>query len=443
MKKKYSNIILFFSLIVLSSGCNKLVDVGPKKNSLTAAAVFADSVTVNSALVALYSQGAAYNGSITYLNSLYADELTNTRYPQYQENSLTPTDPNLGTIWQESYNIIFKANAIIEGVQSSNTLSEKAKLQAAAEAKFFRAFCHFNLVNIFRNVPLITTTNADVSAKAAQTSSALVYQQIVSDLTAAISGLPETYALSGGSKVRINQVAARALLSRTYLYLKDYQNALTQSNLIISNSNYSILNNLNAVFLANSSEAIWQYDSQTNGFPEIARTFVPAQGAQPSFIISANLFRSFETNDLRKNAWIGTSGGFNYPAKYFALSGGSQFDVVLRLAEQYLIRAESRVYLSDINGAKADIDVIRKRAGLSNTTANNRDELLIAIEKERQTELFCEWGHRFFDLKRTERINTVMSEVKPGVWKPSAALYPIPAVEISKNVNLKQNPGYN
>lgn len=434
--------LIFLVGATILGGCSKLVDVGPKKNSLTSTAVFSDSVTVNAALVALYTQGAAYNGSLTYLNSLYSDELTNVSYPQYQGNALTAADPSAGTIWQESYGTIFKANAIIEGVQASATLSQKARVQAMAEAKFFRAFCHFYLVNTFGNIPLITTTNVDVTGIAPQSPAANVYQQMINDLNDAAANLPADYSLSGGARVRVNQFAARALLARVYLYNKDYQNAQTQASLVIASNNYSILNDLNTVFLANSNEAIWQYDSKTVGYPAIAQTFVPGQGAQPAFIISQLLLNAFENGDTRKTSWLGTSAGFNYPAKYFALSGGRQFDVVLRLAEQYLIRAEARAQLGDVSGSQADLNVIRKRAGLPNTIAADKGALLLAVEQERRSELFCEWGHRFFDLKRTGRLDAVLGAEKPNSWKPTATQYPIPAAELSKNVNLVQNQGY-
>ncbi|PWG81475.1 RagB/SusD family nutrient uptake outer membrane protein [Pararcticibacter amylolyticus] len=441
---QYKNLVAAFPLMVLifCSGCNKLVDVGPKRNTLTSSAVFSDSVTVNAALIAMYSQGSAYSGGLTYLNSLYGDELTNVSYPQYQGNALTSADQPLGNIWLESYATIYKANAVINGVESSSALSPKAKLQAAAEAKFFRAFCHFYLINQFGSIPLITTTDADVTAFAPQTSAEIVYQQIVADLLDAAAGLPADYSLSGGARVRVNQFAARALLARVYLYMKDYQNARTQSALVIASSNYNILTDLNAVFLANSREAIWQYDSKTAGFPAIAQNFVPAQGTQPQFIIAAPLLNSFEREDKRKTSWIATSGGFPYPSKYFALSGGRQFDVVLRLAEQYLIRAEAEAQLGDLAGAREDLDIIRKRAGLENTTASDKASLLLAVEQERRAELFCEWGHRFLDLKRTGRLDAVLGTEKPGVWKPAAAQYPVPAAEISKNPNLVQNAGY-
>ena len=151
---------------------------------------------------------------------------------------------------------------------------------------------------------------------------------------------------------------------------------------------------------------------------------------------------------MRKLAWV-QSENFSgqtiyYPYKYKINSGPpiTEFYVVLRLAEQYLIRAESRANVDDIEGAQNDLNAIRNRAGLSNTTAIDKTSLLKAIEHERQIELFAEWGNRWFDLKRTGRANTVLGSLKPSTWQATDTLWPIPNSQILLNPSLKQNAGY-
>ena len=117
---------------------------------------------------------------------------------------------------------------------------------------------------------------------------------------------------------------------------------------------------------------------------------------------------------------------------------------MLRLGEQYLIRAEARSEQNESTPA-ADINVIRTRAGLPGTTATNKAAYLSAIAKERQTELFTECGHRFFDLKRTGTIDSVMNVVAPvkvTTWKSYMSLWPIPPADIVQDANLTPNPGY-
>ena len=156
---------------------------------------------------------------------------------------------------------------------------------------------------------------------------------------------------------------------------------------------------------------------------------------------------AFESGDQRRDQWIGEvndgSQTYYFPFKYkiqFAFTP-EEYVVGLRLAEQYLIRAEARAKQGDLIGAQSDLNVIRGRAGLPNSTANNQASLLLAIEQERKVELFTEWGHRWMDLKRTQRIDEILSTLKSN-WQVTSALYPIPELDITNNPNITQNPGY-
>jgi hypothetical protein len=118
---------------------------------------------------------------------------------------------------------------------------------------------------------------------------------------------------------------------------------------------------------------------------------------------------------------------------------------MLRLAEQYLIRAEARAQQSDLTGALADLNAIRARAGLPGSTAMSQTEILNAIQKERRVELFTEGSHRFFDLRRTKNLDAVMTKVSPlkgGSWEPFEQWWPIPLTDVQNNKSLLQTPGY-
>jgi len=121
------------------------------------------------------------------------------------------------------------------------------------------------------------------------------------------------------------------------------------------------------------------------------------------------------------------------------------------VAEQYLIRAEARAQQNNISGAQADVNVIRNRAGLANdTTMTDKATAMAAIENERRHELFCEWGHRWFDLKRwpsltspatQTRADDVLGTLK-STWTSTSILFPIPQPARNNNPNLTQNEGY-
>jgi len=166
-----------------------------------------------------------------------------------------------------------------------------------------------------------------------------------------------------------------------------------------------------------------------------------------------------EPADKRKT-WVRTvtvSGKqYNSPYKYKLNTSAprEEYNMVLRLAEQYCIRAEARAMLDQLPDAVNDLNTIRKRAGLADlTNITTQTRAIAAVEQERRIELFAEWGHRWFDLKRwpasrpthpnEKRIDEVMNALRPATWKTTAVLWPIPSTEIIRNPSLTQNEGYN
>jgi len=163
---------------------------------------------------------------------------------------------------------------------------------------------------------------------------------------------------------------------------------------------------------------------------------------------------SFETGDQRKVHWVKSvtpSPGTNtyyYAFKYkigYTNTPTQEYPMILRVAEQYLIRAEARTQQGNISGAQSDLNFVRKRAGLSNTTASDQTSLRAAIMQERRVELFTEWGNRWLDLKRSGTVDAVMGPTcsqKGGTWDSRWQWYPIPLNDIQYGVNIAQNSGY-
>jgi hypothetical protein len=159
------------------------------------------------------------------------------------------------------------------------------------------------------------------------------------------------------------------------------------------------------------------------------------------------LLGSFETNDKRRTAWVASFPPHLAPAKY-RNGEGLDYYIVMRLAELYLIRAEATVLSApaNVNAAIADINLLRKRADLTELEEDLPAATVIdAIAHERRIELFAEWGHRWFDLKRTGKAHDTLSVIpnKQPWWGDFQLLYPIPEKEISVNGQLIQNPEYN
>lgn len=456
---------IIFMVVLSFTSCRKFVEIGRPKTQIVSANVFSSDATATAAMEGIYSQMITSSGfasgsleSVTRIAGMSADELVNYSPDadniEFYDNSILPSNGTLySALWQEPYQYIYQANSIIEGLHASKTVSEKTKTLLTGEAKFIRAFCYFYLVNLFGDVPLATTTNWEINNELLRSSPVQVYNQIVKDLTDAQSELSDNYLSSVNApatdRVRPNKWAATALLARVYLFTQNWEEAEKQAGLVINyNPLYQLVNNLDSVFLKNSAEAIWQLMPVIPGSNTNEAQVFMITGTPNNVALSNSLYNSFEPGDKRKALWIRDtligSTDYHYAYKYKVSQFGApltEYSMVLRLAEQYLIRAEARAEMGNLTGALEDLNQIRERAGLADLTTLDRAAILTAIDHERRVELFCEWGHRWLDLKRRGKADAVLSAIKPG-WKSTAALYPIPQTEIDNNHRLSQNPGY-
>jgi len=396
--------------------------------------------------------GTGYNaapgfgdGSVTLFGGQSADELSFSSTDQTVAlNTIAQDNGNLKIMWSDAYTFIYQANLCIEGLDASTLLDAANKARFRAEARFVRAFNYFYLVNLWGDVPYVTTSDWTKTFGTGRTPTATIYNNIVDDLLAAQTDMPAAYPAAG--KVRPIRLTATALLARVYLYMGEWAKADAAASVVINSGVYPKLPDPANAFLKNSDEAIWQL------IP-----LVPSYNTQEGYQLNyaSNFYRmlpglvsNFEAGDLRFTNWVKVVGVNNYVNKYkvrtTTANNGlvTEYYTMLRLGEQYLIRAEAKLHESDIAGAVTDLNVIRKRAGLTNlATTLTADQCTAAIEKERRSELFAEWGHRWLDLKRTGKANAVLSALKPS-WKSTAVLYPIPLSELKSDPSLTQNDGY-
>ena len=465
-------------LISLSS-CKKLVEIPPPAASITTSQVYADSADAASGIAGIYATMASGgqtmqfgNGGVSIFCGSSSDELVQFNQESgaandVYRNALNSTNGVTGGLfWSSLYSVLYQINASIEGINASTGLSTSVKSQLTGEAKFLRAYIYFYMTNLFGDVPLILTSNYHVNTIARRTASVQVYKQIVSDLYDAQSTLLADYSISQGEKVRANKSAATALFARVYLYIGDWDRADSCASALINNNNFSLVDDLNGVFLKNSSEAILQWKLNTSFQPYNATTegdyLIPYdQTSPPQYYISNQLLASFDSGDMRKVLWLDSTiyNGtvYYYPYKYkigvtleVPDSDPSEYYTLLRLGEQYLIRAEAEAHGAGggIGEAIADLNVIRSRAGLDDYAgAMDATSVLNAIYHERQIELFAEWGHRWLDLKRTGKVDSAMTVATPlknggTIWNTSQKLYPIPYSDLQTDPNLTQNPGY-
>ncbi|MBP1615397.1 MAG: hypothetical protein H6Q13_2845 [Bacteroidetes bacterium] len=462
----YKNIYigsLQLMMALLFMGCNSLLEVDPPKTEVLASEVFSSDASASAALVGMYSSMVSTSAvqNIGYGCSLSADETngSDADYPftDFGTNVLTSSDYGAADLWTGFYETIYQANNIIENATESTGMSDSIKTQFVAQAKFVRALNLFYLVNMFGPVPLTVTTDVKTNNALSRASTADVYAQIVSDLIDAEASLPANYSNYDDKRDKPNKSAATALLARVYLYMDDYANAEEKATEVINTSSlYKLLSTseIGNVFLKDSEESIFAINLQTaSGHWVTKEQYYYYYGSEYNslyYVLTSSLANAFETGDVRKTAWMGSfiyeGTTYYYGAKYKDYEGASdplEYSIVLRLSEQYLIRAEARAQQNNITGSVSDINVIRTRAALTSLDDNiDKEQCLTDIEQERRVELFLEYGNRWFDLKRTNRADAVIGALKPDTWKSTAVLYPIPLSEIEKAPQLTQNDGY-
>lgn len=463
------------SVFALSISCDDFIEVDTPKNQISSDNVFSSDATANSAMSAIYAEMMSYGGfasggfySVTFLSGLSSDDListySNDEIKGFYTNSILETNSSLSNyLWSEPYKFIYYANSVLEGLEKSNMVTDSVSNLIKGEAKFIRAFCHFYLVNMFGDVPVVLSTRFAVNTNLSRSAKEDVYGQIIIDLLDAQKILPESYPFSG-ERVRPNKYAALALLSRVYLYNSEWAKAEQYSSSVIENTElYDLVVDVNEVFKANSAEAIWQLRPVDPLLSREANLFVLTyEPVANGVYLNPNLIADFESDDARLINWVNfiqvNDKTYFYAYKYKLINDPNvEYSMVLRLAEQYFIRSEARAKQNKIDLAIEDLDVIRERAGeqlISDSSPDiSQSELLSEIENERRREFFAEWGHRWFDLKRLKsnannalsRADDVLLPLKGGLlWQSTDILYPIPSIQLQNDPNMtnEQNPGY-
>jgi starch-binding outer membrane protein, SusD/RagB family len=454
-------ILAFLFCISFFIACKKFVEVDPPVNETISDEIFKDEGLAVSAITGIYSEmmtsgGRFSSGEVTFYAGMAADELmflSPSFRDEFVRNQITETGQPilLSAFWDKAYRYIYTANICLEKMYAPTaTISVKTKRMLDGECRFIRAFSYFHMVNLFGAVPLALGSDFRVNMTLPRSSINDVYKQILEDLEIARELLLDDYPTA--ERVRPNKYAVLALLAKVYLYRNEWAKAEETATQIINYPLYR-LDTLDSVFKKSSVEAIWHLLPVNSNFNNTweGNIIIPPSN---SYVVTDTLYKSFEAGDRRRSVWLSpkTVPGSPpvtryYPAKYKIKTHQSaklEYYVVFRLAEQILIRAEARAHLGKLTEAAADLNMIRNRAWLPNTTANTQDALYAAIARERKIELFAEWGNRWYDLKRTQKADAELKNLpaKAASWSLNDTLWPIPNSQIIVNPNLTQNPGY-
>lgn len=422
-----------------------------------------------------------HNTSITYLGDLTTDNAeirwTSPSVAETEFDEMNPTAANgfLGSIWTTCFATVSRSNNILTRLESVD-IPEARKKQFRGEALFLRGYAYFYLVRIFGELPLVEVAfrspneimEYDMSRKPVSE----IYNLIEKDLTEAASLLT---GVSGLSKSRASSGAAKTLLGKTYLTRKKYQEAATVLKEIIDSNVYTLENDYGKLFTNGNDElpeSIFEIKylsgnvGEGNGFSAI---FTPARFDMAIFpnnmqgsgrvLPTPEIAASYETGDKRRPASVSDSvrlvtGKYEkelYGLKFVDFTTGVQGDgginyTSLRYADVLLMYAEAANETDQASTAETYINHVRARAGLAGLTGLTKEEMRLALEKERQLEFFLE-GHRWFDLVRTDRLQPVMNAyfASKGLAFTVAdheLIMPIPLREIDINPELGQNKGY-
>ncbi|MBD0260071.1 MAG: RagB/SusD family nutrient uptake outer membrane protein, partial [Cytophagales bacterium] len=330
------------------------------------------------------------------------------------------------------------------------------------QAYFVRGLMYFELARFWGGIPGVygqlgvvirTTPSRGIGADSygARASLTDTYAQVRTDLETALELLPEmrTDAADRGRAVK---PTARALLSRLHLYLREYGPAEQYASAVLADGRYSLVRPYEAIFRTkNTAESVFEVQYAVNDVSGMRNWYYPALAGGRGGLALHEAFYQELTADPADERGRLTAYNANvkvyYPTKY-STPGNSDNTHVIRVAELYLNRAEARAQLGDLAGAAADLNAVRERAGLANTAATTRGELLDAILQERKLEFFQE-GHRWFDLFRTGKALEVLVNLKRdtgsrpvSLTSPARQVFPFPTSEVLTNPNLEQNEAY-
>jgi hypothetical protein len=469
---------IFLSIVLLSFivGCKDdylNVDEYWKKDATEFFKTQDDAIQATSAIYSFLRSWENSAFPYQYLFGVPADDVEKGSNPGdasfinvYNNFTYTQSDGGVEGYWIGQWQAVNRCNQVITNVPAIE-MDATLKNRLIAEAKMLRAYFYFNLVRIYGGVPIYDGLQANYNIP--RNSVNEVYDFIISDLTSAAAILPQAY--GAADLGRVTKGAALGLLSKVYLYKKDWQKAYDTSNQVIG-MGYALDPDFNHVFrLAGEfgTESVFEVNCQCStqfGGSQYAEVQgVRNQFGWGFFTPTTALENAFEPGDIRKELTILREGettpegdlihkgdpqaGNMWNQKVYvpkALNNNScgygtiQNIRILRFAEILLINAEAANELGNTAVATTNLNKVRTRAQLPNTTASGQLGLRNAIWNERRVELALE-GDRFVDLVRTGQATTVLASY--GYKAGKNEVFPIPLNSIvQSNGILTQNPGY-
>lgn len=444
--------ITFLFFITFLYSCDDNLNIEPEQDLSPDVATSTPS-NVQNLLNNIYGEArssASYGGGITLVSELVgnSDEIswngTYTQPAEYAEKAVLADNSFIEDIWMNAYEINNQANIVLASLDVFD--DEEARTVVEGEAKFLRAMAYFDLVRLFSTayipgesntqlgVPLVLEAILDASEveDAPRNTVDEVYSQVINDLSEAYNMLPES------NDIYATKFTARALQARVYLEMGDYENARDAANEVITSSGASLTGTIADAFnnAGNSQEDLfaWQITSQDasiNAYNEYwAGIDFGGRPGNPDVSINEEHFEIYDDATDDRALFFYDTDRLVATTKWQGQFVNIPF---IRLAEMYLIRAESNLRLGTEEGDSPlnDINILRNRANAETFDSVDLETVL----EERQRELAFE-GFALFDAKRLGR------DVGEIPYDSDRLVMPIPLREMDANPALEQNNGY-
>ena len=476
MKNIFKTLLFVFGLLIIQSCDDELVQ--NPNDSLSPSDYYTNSAEFEFATRGIYSAflgGSYYGGSLLSLPDIMTDNVILAQRGRRSNQSFHEWRHSPNLAWGMLYSpyiVTNRANLILNSINNLDDGADKNNF--IGEARAARALALFDMVRVYSKIPtqngaeeslgLPIITGIDPNVRELRPNVADSYQFIKDELEAAKSLINTDNGVG-----RLNKEVVSALLSRVYLYMGEYQNAVSSANEVTTSiSSFSEV----AQVWKDASEAgvLFKIDQDRN----LDGVSIGVEWSQstannevvPEYVVAFELNNLYQPTDARRNAYIANLPDqdckiYNAIYKMYGETGQQNGVIdpkIIRASEVALNKAEAHYFLGQEQQALAALDELRanRYSNYAPGTETGSD-LIAAIQLERRLELFAE-GHRLFDLKRWnlgvsrsatdgEFVDGTGTPVPSAFQNLSAGSHlfqmPIPVGEINVFPEFQQNPGYN
>ena len=409
---------------------------------------FNDAEQTLTGIYSAYKSSALYSGYLTLCPDIqsdlvYAVEGNTNVYGSFWLWKVRSTDPEIEAVYASLYTVIGRCNFFLDQVADLRAsliddeeitdldyyTGEVLCARALAYSELIKTYCKaYDPATADKELGVVIRTKWFEKEPVERASLKKSYEQVISDLEKAEELLDAEY--DKYNSYYFTNAAVKAIRSRVALYMQDWETAVKYSTEVLENDVFKLASCKQMITSSqNLVDYMWTNDSSYEIIWRIGFTTTSYGGALGQVFLNFNKDRTYyypdyvpaqwalslyDSSDSRygayfKNTRCGYENGLEWPL-LFKYSGNEAFQAAyiyhvcmpkpLRLAEQYLIRAEANCRLGNYSAASSDLTKLRQsRYPVGGNLSVNETNFLEVISNERVRELYME-GFRLHDLKR-------------------------------------------